>query len=109
MSKLTEPGANVAKVIEEVPETKAAKKITDTIIGFGWIVLGVLSCFVTFALMWRVVSTDGTLDMWSTVFTAAPLVAGIFFCVLGGLIASGELVRAGLKDVGNLLAIWRRK
>lgn len=96
------------QVLSAVPEEKAAKKVRDTVLGVALMVFGALSAFVSFALMLRVVWTGGSLDMWSAIFTGAPMVVGVFLGVLGGLVASGELVRAGLKDITALLKFWKR-
>jgi hypothetical protein len=109
MTKLTEPGANTAKVIEAIPEAKLASKISKTWTGIALAGLGVILSFTSAALMIRMVWVSAPLSMWPVVFALAPLVAGVALAIIGAHHWAGELMSAALKDVGNLLAIWRKK
>lgn len=97
------------QVLEAMPQAKAAAKKANTKLGIVLVALGVLAALSAFVLARDLVQSGNAFDKWSLLVMALPLGVGLFLCVLGATVWSGELVRAGLKDMAAAVrSVWRR-
>lgn len=100
--------AHRTQVLAAVPQEKRARKVAKTWAGVALVAFGVMAALVSFAIMLRLVWTGASIDKSALFFVALPFVGGLFSTVLGAHTWSGELVSAGLKDIGNAVRVWRR-
>jgi hypothetical protein len=100
---------NVTQVLKEIPDKKLAEKLRKTWTGIALAGLGVILSLTSAGLMIQMVRVSAPLSMWPVVFALAPMGVGLLLCIIGAHHWAGELMSAALKDVGSLLAIWRRK
>lgn len=89
------------EVLDEIPSTKKAAKVRNTILGATLVLFGILLALGSFAI----VLTLRLFDKYMLV----PLVLGGFMAITGAHVWSGELVSASAKDAKELLLFWRKK
>lgn len=102
---------HTTQLLEALPVTKAASKVKDTLVGLGFALVGVVAVIASFSVMMSFVDNNVPIGKWEVTFALLPLVAGIFLCLMGGLIASRELTSAAVKDllgfIRGLFRLWR--
>ncbi|KKM76167.1 hypothetical protein LCGC14_1382900 [marine sediment metagenome] len=88
------------EVIDEIPATKKAAKVRNTIIGVLLVLFGILLAVGSFAIVLVLQLFDK--------YMLVPLVLGVFLAITGAHVWSGELVSASARDAKDLLFSWRK-
>ena len=88
------------EVIDEIPATKKAAKVRNTIIGVLLVLFGILLAVGSFAIVLVLRLFDK--------YMLVPLVLGVFLAITGAHVWSGELVSASARDAKDLLFSWRK-
>ena len=87
-------------VIDEIPSTKKASKVRNTILGVLLVLFGILLAFGSFAIVLVLRLFDK--------YMLVPLVLGVFLAITGAHVWSGELVSASARDAKELLLFWKK-
>lgn len=97
------------QVLEAMPERKAAKKRSRTILGAMLAGFGALVTIGSFAALLLLIANGFELTKWSAGLVGVLFLAGMASVAVGAHVASGELVGAAWKDLaGSVRSVWRK-
>lgn len=100
---------HLTQVMEAMPEKKAARKRSRTILGAMLAGFGGLVTTGAFVVLGLLVSNGPELTQWSAGLIGVLFLGGLIMVAVGSHVASGELVGAAWKDLaGSVRSVWRR-